>query len=57
VILATLYAAGLRSKEVRLLKVSDIDSQRMILHVRNGKGQVPRDLGLSPAVSYHFICE
>lgn len=46
--LATLYATGLRSKELRLLKVSDIDSQRMVLHIRNGKGQVPRDLGLSP---------
>jgi integrase len=42
--LATLYATGLRSKELRLLKVSDIDSQRMVLHIRNGKGQVPRDL-------------
>src|SRR3954467_4275081 len=49
-ILATLYATGLRSKELRLLKVSDIDSPRMILHVRNGKGQVPRDLGLSPTL-------
>ncbi len=47
-ILATLYATGLRSKEVRLLKSSDIDSQRMVLPIRNGKGQVPRDLGLSP---------
>jgi integrase/recombinase XerD len=48
--LATLYATGLRSKELRLLKISDIDSPRMILHVRNGKGQVPRDLGLSPTL-------
>jgi integrase/recombinase XerD len=49
-ILATLYATGLRSKELRLLKISDIDSQRMVLHIRNGKGQVPRDLALSPAL-------
>jgi integrase/recombinase XerD len=48
--LATLYATGLRSKELRLLKISDIDSQRMILHIRNGKGQVPRNLGLSPVL-------
>jgi site-specific recombinase XerD len=48
--LATLYATGLRSKELRLLKIGDIDSQCMILHVRNGKGQVPRDLGLSPTL-------
>jgi integrase/recombinase XerD len=48
--LATLYATGLRSKELRLLQVSDIDSQRMILPIRHGKGQVPRDLGLSPTL-------
>ena len=48
--LATLYATGLRSKELRLLKVSDIDSERMILHIRHGKGQVPRDLLLSPVL-------
>jgi integrase/recombinase XerD len=48
--LATLYATGLRSKELRLLKVSDIDSPRMVLHIRNGKGQVPRDLVLSPVL-------
>ena len=46
--LATLYATGLRSKELRLLQVSDIDSPRMVLHIRHGKGQVPRDLVLSP---------
>jgi integrase/recombinase XerD len=48
--LATLYATGLRSRELRLLKVSDIDSQRMILHVREGKGRVPREIGLSPVL-------
>jgi site-specific recombinase XerD len=46
--LATLYATGLRSKELRLLKVSAIDSPRMMLPIRNGKGPVPRDWGLSP---------
>jgi integrase/recombinase XerD len=34
----------------RLLKVSDIDSPRMVLHIRNGKGQAPRDLVLSPVL-------
>ena len=49
-ILATLSATGLRCDELRLLQVSDIDSQRMILHVRKGKGQTPRDLILSPVL-------
>ena len=46
-ILATFYATGLRCQELRHLKVSDIDSQRMILHVQQAKGSVPRDIGLS----------
>ena len=49
-VLATIYATGLRSREPRLLKVSDIDSQRTVLHVREGKGWVPRDIGLSPVL-------
>lgn len=49
-VLATFYATGLRSRELRLLKVSDIDSARMILHVREGKGRVPREIGLSPVL-------
>src|SRR5215471_13865774 len=49
-ILATLYATGMRSKELRLLKVEDIDSKRMLIHIRNGKGQTPRDVNLSPVL-------
>src|SRR4051812_24672605 len=49
-ILATLYATGLRCDELRLLQVSDINNQRMILHIRKGKGQTPRDLILSPVL-------
>lgn len=47
-ILATLYGAGLRRAEVRTLKVSDVDSKRMVIHVREGKGRVPREITLSP---------
>ena len=43
-ILLTLYATGLRRNEVCQLKVSDIDSERMILHVRQGKGRRDRDV-------------
>jgi integrase/recombinase XerD len=36
--LSTIYACGLRVSEGVALQVSDIDSSRMMVHVRNGKG-------------------
>ena len=48
--MATFYATALRCNELRHLKVSDIDSQKMVLHVREGKGSVPRDIALSPVL-------
>jgi len=47
-ILATLYATALRVDELLHLQLGDIDIPRMILHVREGKGRVPRDIALSP---------
>jgi len=47
-LLMTLYATGLRRAEVTHLKVSDIDSKRMVIHVRGGKGRKDRDVMLSP---------
>jgi len=47
-IIATFYATGLRCNELRDLKIGDIDSQRMVIHVREAKGGIPRDIGLSP---------
>jgi len=49
-LLMTLYATGMRRSELAGLKVSDIDSQRMILRVVEGKGGKDRDLPLSPAL-------
>src|SRR5262249_11062992 len=46
-ILATLYATGVRCNELRRLKVEDVDSKRKVIHIRNGKGQTPRDVTLS----------
>jgi len=47
-LLMTLYATGLRRAEVTHLKASDIDSKRMVIHVRGGKGRKDRDVMLSP---------
>ena len=49
-ILATFYATALRCDELRHLKVTDIDRERMAIHVRRGKGGIPRDIGLSPVL-------
>jgi site-specific recombinase XerD len=49
-IIATLYATALRLGELIHLQISDIDSGRMVIHVRQGKGRIPRDIALSPAL-------
>jgi integrase/recombinase XerD len=48
--LATAYGAGLRAGEVAHLKVSDIDSQKMQIHVEQGKGSKDRNAKLSPTL-------
>ena len=47
-ILMTAYAAGLRVSEAVNLRVSDIDSQRMVIRIEQGKGQKDRYTMLSP---------
>jgi site-specific recombinase XerD len=44
------YGAGLRASEVVHLKVTDIDSQRMLIRVERGKGQRDRNAMLSPTL-------
>ena len=42
------YSGGLRVSEIANLTVSDIDSKRMVIHVRLGKGKKDRFVALSP---------
>lgn len=46
--LTTAYATGLRASEVVGLRIQDIDSSRMVIHVVNGKGGKQRYVMLSP---------
>ena len=46
--LSAAYGAGLRVSEVVALKVSDIDSERMLLRIEQGKGRKDRFAMLSP---------
>ena len=47
-VLMTLYATGVRRAELAHLKLTDIDSERMVVHIHNGKGRKDRDVALSP---------
>lgn len=49
-LLMVLYGTGMRRAEVARLKIADIDSQRMVIHVVDGKGHKDRDLPLSPVL-------
>jgi site-specific recombinase XerD len=46
--LMMLYSGGLRFSEAAHLKIADIDSQRMMIHVARGKGNKDRFVPLSP---------
>src|SRR4030095_11209283 len=47
-ILFTAYSAGLRVSEVVNLKLADIDSRRMQIHIQHAKGKKDRYVNLSP---------
>lgn len=48
--LSVAYGAGLRAGEIVSLKVSDIDSKRMVIRVEQGKGRKDRYVMLSPSL-------
>jgi len=47
-ILMTLYSTGMRRAELMHLTADDIDSKRMVIRIRQGKGAKDRDVPLSP---------
>lgn len=53
-VVMTMYGAGLRISETAALRVDDIDSARMQIHVREGKGGRQRYVPLSPKLLDHL---
>lgn len=53
-IISLAYSTGMRVSEVINLKISDIDSRRMIIHIKNSKGRKDRIVPLSPAILHLF---
>lgn len=49
-ILTLTYSVGLRVSEIVNLKIEDIDSKRMLIHIKNAKGRKDRIVPLSPTV-------
>ena len=49
-ILILLYATGIRRAELQWLQITDIDSQRMVIHIQEGKGRRDRDIPMTPFV-------
>src|SRR5262250_151611 len=47
-LLMTLYSTGIRRAELCRLRVNDIDSQRMMIRIQQGKGRRDREVPLSP---------
>lgn len=47
-ILMALYSTGMRRTELVRLRVEDIDSERMVIHIHKGKGGKDRDVLLCP---------
>jgi integrase/recombinase XerD len=53
-VLMTIYATGMRVSEVTRVRQKDVDSKRMVIRVRQGKGGKDRELMLSPVLLEHL---
>ncbi len=61
VLLSLIYSAGLRAGEACRLKIGDIDSGRMMIHIQQSKGKKDRYVPLSPLIldglrTYFIAC-
>ncbi|TSA38875.1 MAG: integrase [Porphyromonadaceae bacterium] len=61
ILLSLMYSAGLRAREASRLKISDIDSGRMMIHIRQSKYNKDRYVPLSPLIlkglrKYFYAC-
>ena len=61
VLLSLMYSAGLRAREVSHLELKDIDSERMMIHIRRSKYNKDRYVPLSPLIleglrKYYYAC-
>lgn len=62
VLLALIYSAGLRAQEASHLKIGDIDSGRMMIHIRQSKYRKDRYVPLSTLIlkglrKYYYSCQ
>jgi integrase/recombinase XerD len=62
VLLSLIYSAGLRACEASHLKICDIDSGRMMIHIRQSKFNKDRYVPLSPLIllglrKYYYACQ
>ena len=53
-ILMALYSTGMRRAELCHLRTQDIDKERMVIHIRQGKGGKDREVPLSPKLLDQF---
>ena len=62
ILLSFMYSAGLRAREVSRIKLADIDSERMMIHIRQSKYNKDRYVPLSPLIleglrKYYYACQ
>jgi len=62
ILLSLIYSAGLRAREASRLRLADVDSVRMMIHIRQSKYNKDRYVPLSPLIleglrKYYYACQ